>query len=78
MMSRGTIVIDEDRCKACNLCVAFCPQQCLVLAADNLNVNGYRPAELTADTCTGCGVCAIICPDACITVLRQRRLHKGG
>lgn len=75
-MSRGTVLIDQNRCKGCDLCVAFCPQQCLALA-DDLNARGYHPANLINDDCTGCGVCAVVCPDACITVMREPRLKRG-
>ena len=80
-MSYGSVIIDQNRCKGCNLCVLFCPQHCLTLNTDSLNAKGYHPAQLTtdpgADTCTGCGVCAIICPDACITVLREPLPNRG-
>jgi 2-oxoglutarate ferredoxin oxidoreductase subunit delta len=72
-MSRGTIFIEQDRCKGCELCVAVCPQTVIALDENILNVRGYHPAALVdPDTqCTGCGVCAIICPDVCITVYRE-------
>jgi len=70
-MLKGTVVIDQDRCKGCTLCVSFCPQQ--VLSIDNtiLNDKGYHPAALSAKGCTGCNICALICPDVCFTVYRE-------
>jgi len=72
-MARGTVVIDEARCKGCNLCVVNCPQHVLALATDLINAEGYRPAHLVEDDslCTGCGICALVCPDVCITVYRE-------
>lgn len=69
-MIKGTVDIDQDRCKGCGLCVMFCPQHVLGLAEDQLNARGYHPAQLTAEGCTGCGVCAVVCPDVCLTVYR--------
>ncbi len=77
----GTIQIDTERCKGCNLCSVVCPQEVISMAT-TLNGKGYHPAELIdpAGECTGCAVCAVICPDVCITVLREpsppRRSNK--
>ena len=38
------IVIDEDRCKGCELCTTVCPQGNLVQMANHFNVKGYRPS----------------------------------
>lgn len=73
MAVRGTIFIDEDRCKGCALCTTVCPQEVIAMADDHLNVKGYYPAFLNDPNgeCTGCAVCAVICPDVCITVYRE-------
>jgi len=46
-MSQGIILIDEDRCKGCGLCVPVCPASILRLVEDRFNAKGYRPVELT-------------------------------
>ncbi len=80
-MTRGTIFIDQERCKGCGLCPAVCPQEVIAIAEDVLNAMGYHPASLVDpdEKCTGCAVCAVICPDVCITVYREavarRRIH---
>ena len=38
---KGTVVIDKERCKGCNLCVVACPVQVLALAAE-VNAKGYN------------------------------------
>lgn len=77
-MARGTIVIDQERCKGCELCTTVCPQHVIAMNEDVLNARGYHPAELVDpdNTCTGCAICAVICPDVCITVSRERRLER--
>ncbi len=73
-MARGMILIDEDRCKGCGLCVGVCPSHILELSEDHFNAKGYRPIGVTdMDRCTGCSVCAIICPDVVFTVYREKR-----
>jgi len=77
-MARGMVVIDEDRCKACNLCVVFCPHNVLRLAEGRFNAIGYPPAEaVDMDRCTGCEICAVMCPDVCFKVYRQRKSTKA-
>ncbi len=69
------IVIDEDRCKGCELCTTVCPQGDLVQMARHFNVNGYRPSVFVdpEGKCTGCTLCATMCPDAVISVYRTVR-----
>ena len=71
-MTRGTVHINTERCKGCELCVQACPQRVLLLSATH-NTRGYRPVQLdeTAATCTGCAICAVVCPDIVFTVCRQ-------
>jgi len=72
MAIHGTILIDQERCKGCELCTLVCPQH--IIQLDHiLNAKGYHPAVLHDPhaACTGCAVCAVVCPDVCITVLRE-------
>lgn len=70
-MVKGTVVIQQERCKGCGLCVAFCPQHVLTIDNDTLNAKGYHPAALTAEGCSGCSICSWVCPDTCFTVYRE-------
>ena len=71
-MARGTVHINTERCKGCELCVHACPQHVLQLAS-TLNTRGYRPVELdeAAGFCTGCAICALVCPDMVFSVYRE-------
>jgi len=71
-MIKGTIVVATEVCKACELCIVACPQDCLEMSL-KLNLKGYHYVQLKNDTCTGCVNCAIVCPDSVITVYRQTR-----
>jgi 2-oxoglutarate ferredoxin oxidoreductase subunit delta len=66
--SRGTLVIDVDKCKGCELCITACPPSVLHMSAD-VNEAGYRYPELTPG-CTGCTACQMVCPDFVFSVYR--------
>ncbi len=75
----GWIEVDDLYCKGCELCVAACPQDVIILDMQRLTPKGYHPAILSGEGCTGCAICAIVCPDAAITVYRdapQRKRQK--
>jgi 2-oxoglutarate ferredoxin oxidoreductase subunit delta len=70
----GKIVIDEEYCKGCALCIGFCPQK-VIRTANSVSKKGYRPAEFVdpSGKCTGCTLCALMCPDAAITVYKDKK-----
>ena len=76
MSLKGTIVVDDNLCKACELCIVNCPQEVIGLDMDRITPRGFHPATLIADGCTGCGICAVVCPEAAITVYREEP-HKA-
>ncbi|MHB1413636.1 MAG: 4Fe-4S dicluster domain-containing protein [Chloroflexota bacterium] len=67
----GYIVVDEERCKGCEMCTASCPEHVIVIG-ERFNTKGYRPAMLADPDakCTGCTLCARMCPDVAIEVYR--------
>ena len=67
-MSRGTVSIDVERCKDCDLCVQACPPKVLEMSAE-VNEMGYRFPVLH-DGCTGCTACQLVCPDFVFQVYR--------
>jgi 2-oxoglutarate ferredoxin oxidoreductase subunit delta len=74
---RGTVTIDIDTCKGCDLCIEACPQESLALSKE-INKIGYHYAVLVKDNCTGCVNCALVCPDAVITVYRTKKNSSQG
>lgn len=69
---KGTIIVDIDRCKGCEICIAACPFTILELSK-MVNSKGYNYSQIKSSECTGCASCAIMCPDSCITVYRQKQ-----
>lgn len=68
---RGYVVVDEERCKGCELCVEVCPEDALE-PSPSLNSFAYHPILLKEDnSCTGCALCAQVCPDVALEVYRE-------
>lgn len=75
--AHGLIVVDENRCKGCGLCMGACPKR-IIGFTSAFTPRGYHAAHLMdEDKCTGCSLCAIMCPDAAITVLRATPFSKS-
>ena len=69
VLTRGTVVIDVEMCKGCDLCIDACKPGVLVMTQHQVNSRGYRHPLLLAG-CTGCQACAWICPDFCFQVYK--------
>lgn len=70
-MAKGRLTFDYDKCKACMLCVHYCPTKILELDHDTINSKGYNLIKvIDEDKCIACGFCAMMCPDSVITVYR--------
>ena len=70
----GKIVIDEEICKGCSLCVHACPLH-LIRLSDRINLKGFYVVEFadSESKCTGCTLCATTCPDVAIEVYREKK-----
>ena len=72
MALKGTLVIDDEKCKGCAVCIEGCPQNVIALSK-NVNVKGYNYLEMiNEEACVGCANCAILCPDGVIEVYRVK------
>lgn len=66
---RYRLAVDTERCKACGLCVAYCPRAVLQLNRDRINGKGYPFMEVAVpDACIGCQSCVLVCPDCVIEI----------
>ena len=58
---RKLVVIDEDWCIGCTLCIKACPVDCIVGAPKSMHT-------VIEHLCTGCELCLPVCPVDCISV----------
>ena len=68
----GKIVVSNESCKGCEICVIACPQKTIVMG-EHLNLKGYRYAVQANPGCVGCATCGIICPEGSITIYKEAR-----
>ena len=66
--SRGTVTIDVEPCKGCELCIPACPPRVLTMSTPT-NHMGYRYPELHPG-CTGCAACLLRLPRLLFEVFR--------
>lgn len=72
-----TVLVNEDLCKGCGLCIEVCPPDVL-FRSTRLNHLGFHPVAYTGDSCTACGVCFYACPEpgAIVVVKPPRKRRK--
>jgi len=69
---RGAVVVDNEGCKGCGLCVKACPEDVLRLNRE-VNSRGYHYSFMeNPEQCIGCANCGVVCPDTCITIYRMK------
>ena len=69
------LYIVEDRCKACRMCVDFCPKEILELDMKKFNKKGYHIPKIKDDKsmidCAGCKYCQLVCPEFSIYLIEK-------
>jgi 2-oxoglutarate ferredoxin oxidoreductase subunit delta len=58
------VVINQEWCKGCGICVEFCPKKALDYGQGGKAV-WARPAD-----CIRCGLCELRCPDMAIELIK--------
>jgi len=61
------IVIDENKCKSCYICVGTCPKGLIKKSSKTSKLGDYLVEfEDKNNECIGCAMCATRCPDMAI------------
>ena len=59
---RTVAVVDEDNCTGCQVCVAFCPVDCIEPVPIKKHVYPpIPPVQIRYNECIGCQICARVC-----------------
>jgi 2-oxoglutarate ferredoxin oxidoreductase subunit delta len=71
-----TVLIDENLCKGCGLCIDVCPPGVLQQGSQ-LNHLGFHPAVYMGKWCNACGICFYACPEpGAIVVVKPSLRHE--
>lgn len=67
---RAMVVIQEEECTGCGICLTVCPAGCLS-PSGRFNQGGYPTVSYAGSGCRGDGRCTRACPErGAITVIR--------
>jgi len=58
------MIIDEDMCSSCELCVERCPVGAISMQEDGV-------AQVTHEKCLGCGVCEVVCSQGAMSLQKR-------
>jgi 2-oxoglutarate ferredoxin oxidoreductase subunit delta len=64
--------VSEERCKACDKCVAVCPAGVLAMRPEKHSVLGAMIEVVMPEACIGCNECELTCPDFAIYVADKK------
>lgn len=55
-------VINQNGCTGCEVCIVFCPVDCIEIAPGVTHNQLQQVVEVDLDRCIGCALCAKNCP----------------
>jgi len=69
-------VVDEDNCTGCQVCIPFCPVDCIeTVPKDKYNIP-IPPVQIRFDECIGCQICAKVCTKLTWDAIRMLKTEE--
>lgn len=66
------VVIDEELCKGCHICISVCPRDVLEKAEEVDSRGFFLPVVKDLESCVVCRLCEMECPDFAISVVEDK------
>jgi 2-oxoglutarate ferredoxin oxidoreductase subunit delta len=67
------ILIDDQYCKGCKLCIEVCPRKVLGKGNRRSRAGYSLPRVSVPENCAVCFLCEMTCPDLALTVIEENR-----
>ena len=59
---KSIAVVDAGNCTGCQVCVPFCPVDCIEIDKNFVNGNSpIKPVHIRYNECIGCTICSTVC-----------------
>lgn len=71
--SAKEILIDDQFCKGCNLCIQVCPRKVFGQGEKRSRAGYSMPRILSLEGCALCFLCEMTCPDLALTVVEETK-----
>ncbi len=69
-------VINQNGCTGCEVCIVFCPVDCIEIVPGVEHTQLQQVVEVDLDRCIGCALCAKNCPWDTIEMLPHDQAMK--
>ena len=73
---RKIAVVDEDNCTGCEVCISFCPVDCIEHVASSKYDIPIPPVQVRWDECIGCEACAKACGNLTWDAIRMYKTEE--
>ena len=70
-------VINQNGCTGCEVCIVFCPVDCIEIVPGALHAQFQQVVEVDLARCIGCSLCAKYCPWETIDMLPHEEAVKN-
>lgn len=70
-------VINQNGCTGCEVCIVFCPVDCIEIVPGMEHTQLQQVVEVDLDRCIGCSLCAKNCPWDTIDMLPHDEALKS-
>jgi electron transport complex protein RnfB len=69
-------VVDEDNCTGCQVCIPFCPVDCIEPVPKGKYNSPIPPVQIRLNECIGCQICARVCTKLTWDAIRMDPTEK--
>jgi electron transport complex protein RnfB len=69
-------VVDAANCTGCQVCVPFCPVDCIEVVPHDTALRVIPPVQIRFHECIGCQICARVCTKLTWDAIRMEPTEK--